>query len=62
MPLTEGTTKAYADAKAQMPKAVTEANAVFGKAATLAPTLAKYNLTLTPPAQIKATGTKPSPK
>ncbi len=62
MPLTEGTTKAYADAKAQMPKAVTEANAVFGKAATLAPTLAKYNLTLTPPPQIRTDGTKSSLK
>ncbi len=62
MPLTEGTTKAYADAKAQMPKAVTEANAVFAKAATLAPTLAKYNLTLTPPPQIRTIGTKSSLK
>jgi photosystem II stability/assembly factor-like uncharacterized protein len=53
MPLTEGTTKAYADAKAQMPKAVTEAGALFAKAATLSPALAKYNLTLTPPAPIK---------
>ncbi|HEX6976066.1 MAG TPA: hypothetical protein VF147_16780, partial [Vicinamibacterales bacterium] len=61
MPLTEGTTKAYADAKAQMPKAVTEASALFAKAATLAPQLAKYNLTLTPPAPIKpAAGTKGS--
>ena len=60
MPLTEGTTKAYADAKAQMPKAVTEASALFAKAAALSPTLAKYNLTLTPPPPIKAVGTKPN--
>lgn len=53
MPITEGTTRAYADARAQMPKAVTEASALFAKAATLSTTLAKYNLTLTAPAPIK---------
>ena len=58
MPVTEGTTKAYADAKAQMPRAVTEASALFAKAATLSPTLAKYNLTLTPPPPIKPVPTK----
>ena len=58
MPLTEGTTRAYADARAQMPKAVTEASALFAKAATLAPQLAKFNLTLTPPAPIKPAAVK----
>jgi photosystem II stability/assembly factor-like uncharacterized protein len=61
MPVTEQVTKAYNDAKTQMPKAVAEANSVFAKAATLSPLLAKYNLTLTAPAQVKPTATtKPS--
>jgi len=59
MPATEQTMKAYADAKAQMPKVAAEANALFAKAATLGPALAKYNLTLTAP-QTKAVGSKPS--
>jgi hypothetical protein len=61
LPVTEQVTKAYNDAKVQMPKAIVEANAVFAKAATLGPTLAKYNLTLTAPPQVKpAATTKPS--
>jgi photosystem II stability/assembly factor-like uncharacterized protein len=47
---TEQTMKAYADAKAQMPKLIAEANALFAKAAALSSALAKHNITLTPPA------------
>ena len=59
----EQTTKAYADAKAQAPKAMAEANAVIAKAATLSATLAKYKVTLTAPEPVKipasmAAGTK----
>ena len=57
IPLTEQTTRAYTDAKTQMPKAVSEANALFAKAATLGQTLARFNLTLTPPASV-GTGVK----
>jgi hypothetical protein len=61
MPATEQVMRAYNDAKTQMPKAIADANAVFAKAATLSPTLAKYNLTLTAPAQVKPPATaKPS--
>ena len=47
---TEQTMKGYADAKAQMPKLIAEANALFAKAAALSSALAKHNITLTPPA------------
>jgi hypothetical protein len=47
---TEQTMKAYADAKAQMPKLLADANAVFVKAAALSAALAKHNITLTAPA------------
>ena len=43
-----------------MPKAITDANALFAKAATLSATLAKYNLTLTAPAPIKPAAVKGS--
>lgn len=62
MPVTEQTTRAYNEAKAQMPKAVADASALFAKAATLAPQLAKFNLTLTPPAPVTTAGTKSSLK
>jgi hypothetical protein len=61
MPVTEQVTRAYNDAKALMPKAMVEANAVFAKATALSTALAKYNLTLTAPAPLKVpTATKPS--
>jgi hypothetical protein len=44
---TEQTTRAYNDAKKDVPKAIADANAVLARAATLSGTLAKYNLTLT---------------
>jgi hypothetical protein len=50
MPPTQQTMQAYNDAKAEVPKAITEANALFAKAATLSATLAKYNLKLDVPA------------
>jgi hypothetical protein len=43
-----------------MPKAIGDVNALFGKATTLATTLAKYKLTLTVPAPIKAPVLKPA--
>ncbi|HUR34555.1 MAG TPA: hypothetical protein VM032_12220, partial [Vicinamibacterales bacterium] len=46
---TEGTMKAYADAKTELPKAIAEANAAFAKGATLASSLTKFNVTLTAP-------------
>ena len=60
---TSQTTKAYADAKAQAPKAIAEANAVIAKAAALSTTLAKYKVTLAAPEPVKlpaamAAGTK----
>ena len=49
MPATDVTTKASAEAKAQMPKLVSDANALFARVAPLSSTLAKYNLKLTVP-------------
>ena len=46
----EQTMKAYADAKAQMPKLLADANALFVKASALSSALAKHSITLTPPA------------
>ena len=43
---TEQTMKAYADAKSDLPKAIAEANAAFARGATLAASLAKFNVTL----------------
>ena len=42
----EQTTKAYADAKAKMPKAIADANALIAKAQTVSTALTKYNITL----------------
>jgi hypothetical protein len=58
MPVAEAVTRAYTDAKAQMPKAVTDANLLFAKATALSASLAKYDLKLTPPAQIAVPATK----
>jgi hypothetical protein len=53
MPVTEQTTKAYAEAKAQVPKAIVDANALFARAAALSTALAPYKLTLTAPQLVK---------
>ena len=53
MPVTEGTTRAYTEAKSQAPTAVADLNAAIAKAAALTPTLARYNLTLTAPQPVK---------
>jgi hypothetical protein len=45
--------KDYADVKIAFPKAVSEANAVYAKAAAVSAALKKYDLTLTVPAAIK---------
>ena len=48
------TTKAYNDAKTNMPKAIAEAHALIAKAQTLSTTLTKYNITLpVTPASLK---------
>ena len=41
--------KAYGDAKTEGPKVLSDANALFAKAATLATSLSKYNLKLDAP-------------
>ena len=53
MSLADPTVRAYTEVKAQTPKAIADMNAVIARAATLAGTLAKYNLTLTVPAPVK---------
>jgi hypothetical protein len=53
MPVTEQTTKAYAEAKAQVPKAIAEANALFARAEALSKALAPLKLTLTAPQPVK---------
>jgi photosystem II stability/assembly factor-like uncharacterized protein len=51
------TMKAYNDAKTEAPKALSEANALFAKAAAVSASLAKYNVKLDPPKPVD-TGTK----
>jgi photosystem II stability/assembly factor-like uncharacterized protein len=43
------TMKAYADARAEGPKALSDANALFARAAAVSASLAKYNVKLDPP-------------
>jgi len=50
---TEATMKAYTDSKAQVPKAIEEANSIFTRAATLGSALTRHNLTLTAPTPVK---------
>ncbi len=50
---TEQTMRAYTESKAEVPKAIEEANALFAKAGALSTALAKYNLSLTAPAPVK---------
>ena len=45
--------KAYTDSKAELPKAIADANALFARAQTLSSELAKHNLTLTVPPAVK---------
>jgi hypothetical protein len=49
------TMKAYTDAKADTPKALADANALFAKAAAVSASLAKYNVTLTAPKPVETT-------
>jgi len=53
MPVSEQTTKAYTEARAQVPKAIVDANALFARAAALSTALAPYKLALTAPAPVK---------
>jgi len=53
------TMKAYADAKADAPKVLSDANALFAKAATVSTSLAKYDLKLDAPKPVDA---GPAPK
>jgi hypothetical protein len=53
MPVSEQTTKAYTEAKAQVPKGIADANALFARAAALSTALAPYKLTLTAPTPVK---------
>jgi hypothetical protein len=53
MPVTEQTTRAYTEAKTQVPKAIIDANALFARAAALSTSLTPYKLTLTAPAAVK---------
>jgi hypothetical protein len=53
---TEQTLRAYTQAKADVPKVIAEAHALFTKAAAVSAVLAKHNITLTVP----ATPTRPS--
>jgi len=49
----EALAKRYKDAKAELPKAITEANAWLGKAAAMSRTLEKYDVTLKVPPVVK---------
>ena len=50
---TAASMKAYTDSKAELPKAIADANAMFARAQTLSSELAKHNLTLTVPPAVK---------
>jgi photosystem II stability/assembly factor-like uncharacterized protein len=50
---TEAVMKAYTDSKADVPKAIAEANSLFVRAATLSSSLTKHSLTLTAPTPVK---------
>jgi hypothetical protein len=56
------TARAYAEVKAQAPKAIADLNAAIAKAATLSGALANYNLTLTVPQPVKAPDAAPAKK
>jgi hypothetical protein len=53
MPVSEQTTKAYTEAKTQVPKGIADANALFARAAALSTALAPYKLTLAAPTPVK---------
>jgi hypothetical protein len=44
--------RAYTEARAQLPKAIADANALFTRAATLSSSLTKHSLTLTAPTPV----------
>ena len=48
------TMKAYTDAKTEAPKTLSDANALFAKAASVSTSLAKYNLKLDAPKPVDA--------
>ncbi|MCU1382221.1 MAG: hypothetical protein JWL71_918, partial [Acidobacteria bacterium] len=48
------TVRAYTEVKAQTPRSIADLNAAIAKATTLSTALAKYNVTLTVPAPVKA--------
>jgi len=50
---TAATIQAYTEAKAEVPKLIAEANALFTKVTALSGALARHNLTLAPPAMVK---------
>ena len=50
---TAASMKAYTDTKAELPKAIADANAMFARAQTLSSELAKHSLTLTVPPVVK---------
>jgi photosystem II stability/assembly factor-like uncharacterized protein len=49
----EASMRAYTDSKAQLPKAIADANVLFTRAATLGSALSRHSLTLTAPTPIK---------
>jgi len=52
--------RAYAEAKAQTPKAIADLNAIIARAATLSTALSPFNLSLTVPPPVKAPETTPA--
>jgi photosystem II stability/assembly factor-like uncharacterized protein len=62
MSVADPTVRAYTEVKAQTPRAIADLNAAIAKAVTLSGTLARYNVTLTPPAPVKTPETAPPPK
>jgi photosystem II stability/assembly factor-like uncharacterized protein len=62
MPVTEQTTRAYTEAKQQVPKAVADLNAIITRAGPVSSALARYNLALTVPASVKAPAAMPAAK
>jgi photosystem II stability/assembly factor-like uncharacterized protein len=62
MSVADPTVRAYTEVKAQTPRAITDLNAAIAKAVTLSGTLARYDVTLTPPAPVKMPEAAAPPK
>jgi photosystem II stability/assembly factor-like uncharacterized protein len=62
MPVTEQTTRAYNEAKAEVPRILADARSLIAKARDVSASLAKFNITFTVPAATTKTSTTVEPR